>query len=580
MKKSKKFWAILSTGVILTATTATLLGVFIPKLVDKKKLTKLTENQIKPGESKNNNYLNYELKKSIDESVEGSLDNFNKISAAALSNQEVFDSIIESTISNTILGFFGNFTSSGSYVEKYTNWIDEVNEEWNDTVKSYKKQHKGTWEYYFQANELDPAGGNEADWKREKLFSKANSAFDSFLFQNLYVNAFDGDKAMRPTSKPTDAMIKKLYGSDLVNGSDYGERNNIRFQPDNETSTNVPFSGALANLQEFIFDKYVEQELPVVTSMVLYKHKEAQVEGKSNHFNVDKAKDLLNINKPEEVIPAEASYTWQVFDSKQDASESPDGTIPLSSTNKYLNFVNTYKEGIIMDDIGGAINIPVENYTDDSATLYYIKMSDVYSSSFPQYAAASNYKFNSATTTQTPSIPSSESFGTKDGMEIMSNFLSPETNTTGYFQLPKTVKDIINDDGTFIGAYDGMQQITDTVEIKNTPFIMSRNEAGVHIIGIDRYDAIKSANTYDGKLNEIKNTILWRYILGEFGQSEKTGFTIDLKTQIKDFYNENREEILFDYILSYEQNQNKEPENFIFSENFVGTAKIHDIEND
>jgi hypothetical protein len=86
----------------------------------------------------------------------------------------------------------------------------------------------------------------------------------------------------------------------------------------------------------------------------------------------------------------------------------------------------------------------------------------------------------------------------------MGNFL---TNTTrnGAFALPTEIA------SSLIGEYAGMTHISDTVDLgANSPFILSRNEAGVHIMGIDRYQAMTAANTalgFDGVIEEMKNTL-------------------------------------------------------------------------
>ncbi|MGL4948616.1 MAG: DUF3713 domain-containing protein [Mycoplasma sp.] len=594
MKKSRKFWITLSTTVVLAGATATALGIFIPWLLNKQKLEKLIEEQVKPEEGKGN-YLNYELKKMAEDgekSEDGSLNNMESVVKKALTTQSVAKNINSNVISNYLIQFFKGFKNSNTFTERYEKWEEDINEEWDETVKSYKDKHGGTWEYFFQANVLDPVGGNQDDWLRNKLIDKANSAFDAFLFENYFINALDSNNNILPPpgkDGPNSTLQKYLFSEDLVNGDKPGDRNKIKFMASPDDIANASYSVALADLQEYIFDRYVESETPLVTSMVLFKHKEPLTDSKSDFFNVELAKKILDPNTPSDVVGAEASYTWQAFDASIPPEDNPSGEETLGTTDKYLNFVNRTndKSGdrFIKSDIGGAINIPAKLYTDDSATLYYVKLSDVFNSSYTQYASASNYLFNELIGAGGVGELPKGKFNTEknngsDATEIMGNFFNTDADAAGHFKLPEQVQKIIDKDTKYPGfeaSYNGYKSITDVKRIEDTPYLMTRNESGVHIIAIDRFDAISNAaktgattqEQYSNVLNEIKNTVLWRYILGEYKMGESTGFTIDLKTEIKTFYDNHRDEILFDYITSKETDLAVEPETYIFSENYT-----------
>ncbi|MGL4950414.1 MAG: DUF3713 domain-containing protein [Mycoplasma sp.] len=583
MKKSKKFWTILSTSVVLTAATATLLGIFIPQIINKKALAKLAEKQVKPSEGQNN-YLKYDLKSAAGKDA-GSLNNIETIVKNALANEGVAGNVTKTTVSNYLTQFFKTFTASDAYTSRYKTWVEDIDKDFDNLVKSYKKDKGGTWEFYFQVNELDPVGGNVEDWKRSKLQDKVNSAFDDFLFQDYHINALrEDDTVINPTSKPSSSMLKYLYSDKLVNGTGgTGTPNRVQFVPNDTQAQTTPYSVAVAKLQEFIFNEYIASEMPLVTSMVLFKHITPQNDGKSDYFNVEKAKNQVNPNAPEDVVASDASYAWQTFPKSQPPWETPEGSGEKNATDKYLDFAAKANDPSkpFIDGTTGAINIPVEPYTDDSATLYFIKLSDVYNSSYPQYAAAANYKFNTLLNGTLPggNIPGITSLSTtnintgRPGTEIMSNFLG----TSGTLELPKEVQDIINDDPNynFVGSYNGATHISDTLDITGSPFITTRNEAGVHVIGIDRYDQISAANGDSEKvLTEIRNTVLWRYILGEFSAQSNTGFTLDLKSELKTFYDENRNQILFDYILQNEATPPADEKEYIFSDSYCKVSAL------
>lgn len=583
MKKSRKILIGVSSGVVVAAVAGTLLGIYIPELLNQNNIAALVEKQVKPIEG-NNSYLRSTIKNALG-TKDSNIGKIESFATEALNSTSGYNSALNNNVNNYLTQFFKFFKGSDSFTERYKTWNDEINTQWDDLVKSYKDKHGGTWEYYFQVNVLDPVGGNEDDWKREKLFTNVENAFNDFLFQNLYISALDANSnAMIPTSSPTQSTSRYLYSKEFVNGPTLGTRNKAEFIPNPTAELTTPYASAIADLQSFVFDQYVEETMPLVTSMTLYKHDAPQKDSRSNFFNVQKAKEINNPIELTDVVGQEGSYMWQTFAPALSQTGSSGEFVP-TATNKYLDFVAN--RAFFENSDTGAIEIPAKLYTDDSATLYYVKMNDVFSSSFTPYAAASNYKLNKAlhgNTRNDANVPTSATFNsallnTTPGTEIMGNFLK-NTPTTGYFNLPQQVIDITKNDPkyNFVGGYNGMTAIADTIEITGSPYMITRNEAGVHIIGIDRWSKINSATTYPGKINEIKNTILWRYILGEFNLNQNTGFTLDLKTELQTYFKENRDRLLFDYIIKNETIPPQDPKKYIFSDSFtsINIPKLKD----
>ncbi len=604
-KRTKKGLIIgLVCGVVLCAITIPVLAIFIPKIINSNNnINKLVENQVKPLQgqevnSKDSKYIKYSTIADIPDDKK--VQTINDFAQNALSNNQGLDSFFSTVISNILTDFFKNIKGSKSYIEKFNNWIKSIDESWDSTVQSYKNSYGSNWEFYFQLKELDPVGGNEDDWKREKLFSYVNSEFDNLFNNKSYITLVkkDANGKKQPIKNITESM---LFNKDVIFNAT-GEPCNIEFfasEPTQDPSviqTNPSsFDIAMADLQSFVFDDYVKTQLPLITSMVLFKHEAPATDGYSKFFNIPKAKMLNGGTDP---VGAEASYIWQTYNPQIFSSDGK-----MNATSKYNAFVKDYKDPnkkLIIDDLGGAINIPV-SYTDDSATLYLIKASDVFDTSFTQYAAASIYKLNNLLYSVTDNtLPSEGEFkkvgdtltGSSNkvqaGNEIMSNFWNYATGEqTGYFNLPEVVKSIVNNDNqyAFNGIYNGVQSITDSINIADTPFIMSRNEAGVHIIGIDRYDAIKAANSIDKKITEIKNTLLWRDLISNTtltsGQnaSSVTGFTMNLFSDIKSYYSSNRNRLLMKYILSKQKNPpqtDQEKLAYIFSDKYANMTYYED----
>ncbi len=603
MKLGKKGIIAIIAGVIFCAVATPLLAIFIPRLFQKSSISDLVENQVKPVEG-NGDFINYGLERAKDEvSTMNSMqkvETIEQFASETIQTSDGMERIIDITISNILVDFFKNIKDSKSYTEKFDEWVDNINTSWDDAVSSYKDQHGSDWQFYFQLNELDPVGGNEIDWKRNQLFSLVTSEFDSIMQSGSFINLVNKNGQI-----VTDITESMLFDKDVIFNA-VGQPCNIVFkapayQSSDEGSPPVmdpapvdSFNEAIADFKSFVFDEYVKDKLPLVTSMVLFgQDVPATEEGDSNFFNVLLA---TNMNGGTSPVGTEASYSWQVFEPEVTSLE---GT--LNATAKYNMFVtdiqpNSQKK-LILDSLGGAINIPVE-YTTDSSTLYLINAKDVYDSTYTQYSAAAMYKLNNLLFgTEDRRVPTINGVsklkkqgdtvngGTaivEPGLEIMSNFFrydEPSNSATSpyYFALPEAVRKIINDNPTyaFDGIYNGAKSITDSVNILNSPFIMTRDEAGVHIIGIDRYDAIKSASTYEEKITEIKNTLLWRHLISNTtttdgnNPSSTTGFTLDLNSDISSYYTDNRNELLIKYIISKETNPpttNEEKRAYIFSD--------------
>ena len=590
-------------GLIFCAVATPLLVIFIPKLFQKSSISELVENQVKPTQG-NGDYLNYSLEVANDAvsslTLPEKVETIKQFAQKTIKSSDGATSIARDTVSNILVDFFRNIKGSKSYIEKFRDWEKNINDSWNSTIDSYKSQYGSDWQFYFQLKELDPVGGNEDDWKRAKLFEYVNTDFDTLVTSGNFINLVkevNGKKEV--VSNITEEM---LFDSAVIFNAN-GKPCNIGFYPAQYVASDDPsvapptnsldsFNFAIADFRNFIFDRYVREKMPVITSMVLFKHETpASEEGDSDFFNVKLATNLNGGTSP---VSTEASYQWQAFNPE---TTTVDGT-SKNGTAKYNDFVRDIQSGssikLVLDNMGGAINIPVE-YTDDSATLFLINAFNVFTNTYTQYSAAAMFKLNNllfaTTDSNLPSINGVSELkkqgdrvngGTQTvipGLEILSNFLyydEPNTATGYYFALPESIRKIINSNPTykFDGIYNGAKSITESIDIKNSPFIMTRDEAGVHIIGIDRYKAIKEASTFDEKITEIKNTLFWRHLIANTkidgaSPSETTGFSIDLNSEINTYYNENRIELIISYILSKQKNppvSDEEKKAYIFSD--------------
>jgi len=593
--KSKNLNIKKSLGLFLISS-ALITGVSLSLVSCSNTSSKIPKERYHPSQGKGE-FLNYDVKKFIPEDTDGLVKTFSQFSNKALKDISGVEKYIDYSLDNVIGQWFKDFKDSPAYKAKFEKWEKEINEEWDNIVKDTKKSAGDAWAYEIQNNYLDQVGGNVIDWKRNKMLQNINALFDTLVFKNDYL-AIDSKIENQLSGKTIE---EKLFSSLVVNGANgVGTPNNIVFSSNNKNSDKL--DNAFADLQSFIFDEYVEKEMPLVTSMVLFKQEDPKISGASQYFNIAETVNKF-LHDP---IPDAASYSWQVFrpavpisNELSSFAEGEEEVPPTEGetnssygigTRKYLNFINDVfqpDKKLILNDLGGAININT-SYTDDSGTLYYIKRNDVFNSSFTQYAAAASYKYNNLVhNVVDPNLPIASSFKTGSienglpvpGTEIMSNFFNLDNGFSK--DIPLQVQDILNSKADWKGKYNGLTTIADSVNITGTPFILTRDEAGVHIIGIDRYDSINQASSFDGKVEEIKNTIKWRALISKMKKENTetvinniTAFDLDLNTELSTFYTANRNEILTKYILKNQTNSSISNENYIFSDFYTVNVPI------
>lgn len=582
-KKNKKRWTI--AGIL---TTVAVVAITVPLAVTLSSCSSGTkvkyENLVNPkdGDGKLMSYGYKDIQtgetKQVDVTYAAAL-------KALLENTSTPSLILETVDKNIIVNWFAGIKYSKNYYEEYQNILKDTDKKWKETVDSIKEQHGDSWQYFLQNDVLDQYGGTVENWYYNEISSRILSSFDNIMTSNMSVGI--------PNTDITKFTYNDLYTKDSPNSvwKDWtaGKRNKLAFTPNNASSQG--FDAAASDFQEFVFDQYVRDNMPLVTSMVLFKHDATTNLG--DFFDTNRIKNMPQY-KDNDIVGTAGSYKFQAYPDASIVSDTGD----WNATDKYLNFIKAYGDngkGSLNNDIGGSIDINVR-YTDDSATLYKINLKDVFSTSFTPYAAASTYKFNTDVLgiSADANVPKGSTLATgldsTAGTEIMSNFMKTAP-ATGYFALPQDVVNIMsNGAGSspgFLAKYNGVKAIADIVNLDGTPFILARNEAGVHIIGIDRLKAMKTAagQSYDALVNEIKNTLLWRYVASKVdGIKNTNGFTIDVPSDVSSYYSSNKWQLIFKYILAkqeqrtsnsapwtYEANQQYDEKKYIFSSYYTST---------
>lgn len=543
------------------------------------------ENLINPTEG-NGLFLKYGVREN-DGNVDSPTDKeievtYPKVMKELLASELAASTISETLIKNVVTNWFAGIRYSKNYWEEYDNIVSDTKKSWEDSFNDMKKQHKKSWEYYVQTQLLDQNGGNIENWFYNQIATRVMTSFDSLVSSDIMIGLpeYNGELTYDDLYNPNGLVWK---------GWTAGNRNNICFTPG--ISGIEDFDIAVADFQEFIFDQYVREKMPLITSMVLFKHETTT--NLSDFFDISEIKQMPGL-ADSDVVGSAGSYKWQAYPNKNIISQTGE----WNATDKYVNFIKEYGDTgdkAVNSNIGGAINIDTR-YTDDSATLYKINLDDVFSTSYTPYAAASTYKFNK----EVMGVATDSNIATENklanglnnipGTEIMSNFLSTDASApNGYFALPDTVVSIMdkaNSTPGFIAKYDGVKSIADIVDIDGSPFILARNESGVHIIGIDRLDAmVQVKSNYDQLINEIKNTLLWRHMISKNQDvANSTGFSLDLSSEISDYYSNNKAKLIYQYIIAKQEqrngtsakweskgHENYEANRYIFSSEYTNT---------
>ena len=495
--------------------------------------------------------------------------NLADISKQSLSTVGGMNTWINSLANEFIYSWFKNINSTASNIEeKWEDWTTSTDELWDAKLEEYNVKNGSDAPYFIQNELLSPFGGNVEDWKKSQMITLANNEFTSLIEKDyIYLSTASNKK------NPTELEINNVNN---INGKTaVGTSNNFVFGTEGLSGNEAgDIERGIADFKEFIFDEYVRNEMPYLTSMSLYKHQAPMnSSSESKWFDVNKIQDF---NKEQiNPIPVEPNYAWQVYE--EPSISTVNG---VNASQKYLNLVPQLVEGKFLNNsAGGSIDIPYNNgeYTDDTATSFLVTKKTSFDNLFLPFASAGSYKMNNVLYNVTdPNVTTQEAIST---VSIMDNFLT-NTARTGAFALPTEIA------SSLTGKYTGMTHISDTVDLgADSPFILSRNEAGVHIMGIDRYQAMKMASAdptvgFDGVIEEMKNTLKWRHVQTRegFNKSGLTSESFNLNNLINSYFSTNRSSLLVKYII--ERGANLPPEFPTTGNVFLFSEQISKIDRD
>ena len=337
-------------------------------------------------------------------------------------------------------------------------------------VDDYKKKKGANWELLFQQEVLDPNGGNEESYKKRKIYEFAKSHFISLLFSNLFLTVYDNTSKKVILNPTNQQILDGLYG--ISNTNKNGQTsNNLTYKFDSSAilTSNSIYDPQFAELQQFIFDKYVEYTNPYIINMSLWKYGTPKI-GIENIYNIDSqvnedgngstdgstegsGGESTDTTTPTrlartgdsssggesggegegggttETKPTTGTYIYPYF-GDENATNTSNGTI-----SKFKSFVENAKDKVnyITNVDLGLKDIPIV-YTEDSSTYILAKNSSIFNELYTQFAAASTYLWGKLGTTNnitnidaniTHNIDLSSTNGNTTGLDLISsNFIS------------------------------------------------------------------------------------------------------------------------------------------------------------
>ncbi len=150
-----------------------------------------------------------------------------------------------------------------SFKDNWSEWTDDIDDDYDDQVQSYKDSHGSSWRYYFQNEVLDPNGGTEASWKYQQMVSKIRDAISDLVFAKDYL-AY----AANPCGFNTKVDI-----FDQTTFNDASSWKNIDFYAQaSGGSLNNTEDDVYSQIQKATFELWTAQDHPISVAMSLWEY--------------------------------------------------------------------------------------------------------------------------------------------------------------------------------------------------------------------------------------------------------------------------------------------------------------------
>ena len=480
--------------------------------------------------------------------------------------------------------YHSKIDSIESFKDNWDKWEKDINKDYDDKIQSYKDSHKNDWEYFFQKEVLDPTGGTKNSYLRTELTKKIRSEFSSLVFSSDDLSlSLDSDYNVR-------SEILKTPSADTVKNTDNWKKFNYFAQADKMWEDHPFLANTFATLQKSTFEKYMNEVRPVSTAMCLWKYSNP----KSGLFSVfdqnrvtPETKKDNNLGDDEGGDEPTTSMTLPTF---AEATSLGQESGSWTANDKYWHFAQEWQlTDSFIDSTSGAININ-KQYTDDSATIMISESNKLFDSLDVSWSGivADLWSDTTNSTSYLNSYPSSELvIPTTSGYlqtDILDNFYIRNADTSQRATSIKNSKytidlskiyeytgaandletdnfsSLIFNQQTAPYAYkandkQGVRYITPAIRLQkasatNLPYVIVRDQFGVHVIGLDcaKYISENGGSTIQEKWTAESEVLKFRSISQDIGLDADLGGSMKLNDKLSSFFSSNMDDIILSYV--------------------------------
>lgn len=455
---------------------------------------------------------------------------------------------------------------NATFARDLKNQNKDIDENLKQTKEQLQRSSPSKWREELQDSHLDPNGGTEESY----IAIKRNEWAITYLTDKIF------EKSLVVVNGP-NGTIKTPQLSDLMNALNKTAGLSFAW-----SGVNALEKELYAPIQEFIFNKWLEFEKPMIVNMSLWKYGSPKG-GINSIYNSniapapDPEGDSAFSNRNTELA---GNYSFPYF------SESSDNET-FSSIEKFNNFVQDARttNNYILPKIGGVnnsaglIDIP-QNHTEDSSTYILAKASSIYDSLYPEFAmAALSLYYNKFQASGNELLTTANKRNLNSATSVLDNITKQFVSTSAFTnvnsaKIPSAmVNKIINQFGDLTSLRGADLFSSDAFAIADlflSNFMMLRNESGVHAIAIDGYKHIESSTTAEEANKKYGDVIIYRHLLSERNLTNLAGnsnVSIGLQNELKTYFTDNKEFVLKELFLDA---SNQTLVSKFFSDNYIG----------
>ena len=288
----------------------------------------------------------------------------------ALVNKSSFNAFKKQYANQLLYNFYKKIVDSGkiqSFKDDWDTWNKDIDEDYDNKVQSSKDKNGSNWEFYFQNEVLDPAGGTTEAWKYNQLCSKIREDFKSKVFANKYL-AYSTESTYNVNNNIVSTFDQEIFFEHPENWRQ------INFYAKNKTggnyNTDRDLDDIYALIQKLAFEKYTSTNHPFSVSMCLWKYETPS----SMNGVLDVYSNKINNNNADSLSDDDGltpSYEFPTF-AEFNGDSSANGKFWHTIRDVLLNNASYSLTPT------GFSNIPNDKwYTDDSATQIIVQSSDL-----------------------------------------------------------------------------------------------------------------------------------------------------------------------------------------------------------